>query len=151
MTEFVTNFFINATHTGLLEVGRTTGQTVRRLFIPYWKAPGEEEPEVEGEGDDKDGRNTTSQEKGTDNKGGKGKNKDEGGKKGDKDKPKSAMKSGNKRRESQSSSKGDGKGVLMKDGKENGIEEEVKPVELNRHWFNYVCYGLPNLMVTQVS
>ena len=136
--------------TGLLEVGRTTGQTVRRLFIPYWKPAGEEEPEGEGEGEGKEDRTNTSHGKndaGDTGKGGKGKNKDEGGKKGEKDKPKSAK---NKKRES-SGTKSDGKEKVVTAKEEDGIQEEVVPITLNRHWFNYVCYGLPNLMVTQVQ
>ena len=28
---------------------------------------------------------------------------------------------------------------------------EDPPLEMGRHWFNMICYGLPNLVVTQVG
>ena len=40
---------------------------------------------------------------------------------------------------------------------EDVLEEESQPSgqlmssEMNRSWFNMVCYGVPNLMVTQLS
>ena len=120
----------------LFEIGRTTGQTVRRMFIPSWKQEGEEE----GEGDD--GKNSVASQKannsGSDAKGDKSKNlkvKGEDGKS-----PRAKEK--DEKNEGQAA-----ESVTRKTSKEwlTGGEDLI-----NRHWFNYVCYGLPNLMVTQV-
>jgi len=47
--------------------------------------------------------------------------------------------------------KTDGKpGTADGDEEEDPVPEEP-PLEMGRHWFNMVCYGLPNLVVTQVG
>ncbi|XP_022091640.1 cilia- and flagella-associated protein 46-like isoform X3 [Acanthaster planci] len=146
----------------LLEIGRTTGQTVRRMFIPTWKQEGEEEEEGEGADDKNDGKTSVASQpqkaNGSDSKGDKSKNAkakgDEGGKsakvKGEEGK--SAKTKGKKedKKESQVAEvKGQGSltSVTSKEQLAGGEELEL----INRHWFNCVCYGLPNLMVTQVN
>ncbi|XP_041476710.1 cilia- and flagella-associated protein 46-like isoform X5 [Lytechinus variegatus] len=135
---------------GLLETGRTTGQTVRRMFIPYYKAPGEEEEEGEGEGEDappaeKDGKTSATAK-------GKAKASAKGGKGGKQEEPKKEKEKGRKKSGSMSG-RPQGRGSATPDvkGQEGkGDGDQLQLELLNRGWFNFVCYGLPNLMVTQV-
>ncbi|XP_072177207.1 cilia- and flagella-associated protein 46-like [Diadema setosum] len=150
---------------GMLEVGRTSGQTVRRMFIPYYKAPGEEEEEGEGDGageggeeaggGEKEGKTgTPSQAKG----GGAKKDKEKASAKGakggkaeetKKDKGKKSAPPSAQAQAAGQGSSGTGQEVKGKDGQQQqGPENQLELI--NRGWFNFVCYGLPNLMVTQV-
>ncbi|XP_071946706.1 cilia- and flagella-associated protein 46-like [Antedon mediterranea] len=112
----------NTLSKGLLEIGRTTGQTVRRLFIPNWRPEGEIEDEEEGVDDSSAvGRGSTKNGK-TNKKPGSAKNR----------------------------SKNEIKTLESKQIYEENVNEAYTEKDVtSRHWFNAVCYGLPNVMVIQ--
>ncbi|XP_071793797.1 cilia- and flagella-associated protein 46-like isoform X3 [Asterias amurensis] len=142
----------------LLETGRTTGQTVRRMFIPTWGMEGEEEEGGEGEADDRiDGKTSVASQKASsgEGKGDKAKNLkvkgDEGGKsaKGKSEDGKSPKVRGKKdEKVAESPVKGQGSVTRLTSKERLGGGDDLELI--SRHWFNFVCYGLPNLLVTQV-
>ncbi|XP_033126439.1 cilia- and flagella-associated protein 46-like [Anneissia japonica] len=109
----------------LLETGRTSGQTIRRMFIPHWRPEGEVEDE-EGEGEDRED-GSSAKACGSEAKNGKNDKKPKG------------------------SAKNKSEKVGSKEIVDSKPEEEVNTEEImSRHWFNVVCYGLPNVMVVQM-
>ena len=138
-------------HTDLLEKGRTTGQTVRLLFNPRKRQDEEkakeaeephshrEEPPKEAGGKGK--KDDTASEK--------GKKDDHGSKKGD---DASKADTGSEKRGSVFGESMQGDAMLSEAGDPDKDLEEPKEEDLNvqqRSWFNMVCYGMPNLIVTQ--
>ena len=100
---------MNAASVDLLEKGKTSGQTVRRLFTPHQRYM--EEKEAEDTQDE-----AASQGKGQ-SESGSGQDKEEG---------------------------------HMTDEPDQ-LDEMEERFKMKRGWYNMVCYGLPNLMVTQLS
>ncbi|XP_077992013.1 cilia- and flagella-associated protein 46-like isoform X2 [Glandiceps talaboti] len=125
---------------GLLELGRPTGQTVRRMFIPNWKAPGEEEQEGEGEGEDGKDSKVGKEEKHKDDKHHKD-GKDSKSGKGKESRPVSKVKQPKAKSEKEVK-------VDISKGEEEGEDHQDEDVIVSRHWYNMICYGLPNIVVT---
>ncbi|XP_070541399.1 cilia- and flagella-associated protein 46-like isoform X2 [Ptychodera flava] len=131
----------NTIFKGLLELGRTTGQTTRRMFIPTWKAPGEGEQEGEGEDDGKESKTGKDDKHKKDGKDGKD---NKSGKSKDKEGSRPASKAKQKIKEEKDKEVK----VDLTKGEEEGEDHVDDDVIVSRHWYNTVCYGLPNLIVT---
>ena len=141
------SLFFSIETLAILEIGRTSGQTVRRMFIPNWRPQGEEP--VGGEEEDGTGTPQPQQQQGKEKQdGGKQDRKmmksadsksSKAGKGGQKGKPPSGRK--------QSTKDEPEVPVVQQENKELLKEDDVL---LKRNWYNVVCYGLPNLMVANV-
>ncbi|XP_071827819.1 cilia- and flagella-associated protein 46-like isoform X3 [Apostichopus japonicus] len=136
----------------ILETGRTSGQTVRRMFIPHWRPQGEEPLGEEEEGEeDKVGTPQPGQGK---EKDGAGKPADKKVKSADSKSSKASRGGGQKGKPPTSGKKKQSRdeaelAVVQQESKEDGGAKE-EDVFLKRNWYNVVCYGLPNLMVANV-
>ncbi|KAK7109057.1 hypothetical protein V1264_013170 [Littorina saxatilis] len=143
---------LNLTMRDLLEKGKTTGQATRLLLNPRKRHEEQKATQVR-----ENPASPRDQQHGKDGKDGGSKNKkdDSSSKKGDDSLSKKGDDSG----------KGDGASekcgsvvesvfgeVASEAGDPDKDEEELKGEDLNvirRSWFNMICYGMPNLIVTQ--
>ena len=155
----------------LLEKGKTTGQTVRLLFSPRKRREEEKANAVEeptSHRDDPGKEHGGGKHKKDDASSEKGKKDDHHSKKGDDSSKKgddSSKKGDDSSKKGDDSSKADamsekpssviesvGDGAVSEGGDPDKDLEEPKEEDfsvLRRSWFNMVCYGMPNLVVTQ--